>query len=298
MKYLQTYEEKIKKIKNQWGANINPGVMIGSETCSQCENFYKAGKEKGKGWIICKNIDEATSVLEKTKTKFEPPKVYSEKEIKARWDKKRKAIKHLSKNISRLKTQITKDLSSSDEKTVLIATIAKIIEMTGERVGNEESAQNGHHGISNLTNKHVKINGSTITFNYTGKSGVDHDNSIKNQKIATILKELKKRNKKNLFITKNGYQIKARDVNSYLKNFDITSKDLRGYKANKLMREKLSKLKKTKDMKEIKKNFNETLREVAAIIQHTPSILRSAYLLPEIEETYYKYGSIGYVKKI
>jgi len=235
---------------------------------------------------------------EKVKTKLEPPKVYSEKEIKARWDKKRTKVKHLSKNISKLKTSITKDLSSSDEKTVLIAAISKIIEMTGERVGNEESASNGHHGISNLTNKHVKVNGSTITFKYTGKSGVEHENSIKNQKLATILKDLKKRNKSKLFITKEGQQIKATQVNSYLSNFDITSKDLRGYKANKLMREKLSKLKKTKDMKEIKKNFNETLREVAAIIQHTPSILRSAYLLPEIEETYYKHGSIGYVKKI
>jgi len=230
--------------------------------------------------------------------KFIPPVKPTEKELKKRWDKKRSAIKNLSKNISKLKSQITKDLSSKDEKTVLIATIAKIIEMTGERVGNENSAQNGHHGISNFTNKHIKVNGSNITLEYTGKSGVEHLNSIKNQKVATILKDLKKRNKGSLFITEDGYQIKARDVNSYLSSFNITSKDLRGYKANKLMREKLSKLKKTKDIKEIKKNFNETLREVAAIIQHTPSILRKAYLLPEIEETYYKYGSIGYVKKI
>ena len=144
----------------------------------------------------------------------------------------------------------------------------------------------------------IIINGSTITFNYTGKSGVEHDNSIKNQKVATILKGLKKRNKDLLFITKEGQHIKASQVNSYLKNFNITSKDLRGYKANKLMREKLAKLPKAKDEKEIKKYFNETLRDVAAIIQHTPSILRSAYLLPEIEQTYYKHGSIGYVKKI
>jgi len=229
---------------------------------------------------------------------FTPPPKPTEKELKIRWDKKRSAIKNLSKNISKLKTQITKDLSSSDETTVLIATISKIIEMTGERVGNDNSAQNGHHGISNFQSKHVAISGTNITLKYTGKSGVDHDNTIKNGKIANILKKLKKRNKGNLFITEDGKQIKPYQVNTYLSKFNITSKDLRGYKANKLMREKLSKLKKTKDLKEIKKNFNETLRDVAAIIQHTPSILRSAYLLPEIEETYYKYGSIGYVKKI
>ena len=241
------------------------------------------------------NLFEKKLVKKLVKKFIQPPKP-TEKELKKRWDKKRTAVKHLSKNISKLKIAITKDLSSSDEKTVLIAAIAKIIQITGERVGNDGSAQNGHHGISNFTNKHVKINGTTISFNYTGKSGVDHDNTIKNGKLASLLKNLKKRNKGNLFITKDGKQITARDVNLYLSKFDITSKDLRGYKANILMRVELSKYKKTKDLKEIKKNFNEALRKVAGIIGHTPSICRSAYLLPEIEETYYKYGSIGYVK--
>ena len=222
----------------------------------------------------------------------------SDIDLKKRWDKKTKAIQTLKKNISKLKYQLTRDLSNPDEKIVLIATIIKIIEMTGERVGNDISAENGHHGISNLTNKHVKINGNNITLTYTGKSGVDHNVTIKNSRIATILKELKKRNKKYLFVTKEGNRIKPSAINSYLSKFNITSKDLRGYKANRLMKEKLSKLKKTKDIKEIKKNFNKTLREVAEIIGHTPAILRKSYLLPEIEEKYYKYGSIGYVKKI
>jgi len=241
---------------------------------------------------------EIYNLFEKNDIKNVPTKIATQKELKARWDKKRSKVKHLSKNITKLKISITKDLSSSNEKIVLIAAISKIIEMTGERVGNDGSAENGHHGISNLTNKHVKVNGSTITINYTGKSGVEHNNSIKNTKLAGILKKLKKRNKKNLFITEDGTQIKARNINSYLSKFDITSKDLRGFKANKLMRDELSKYKKTKDVKEIKKNFNEALRKVAGIIQHTPSICRSAYLLPEIEQIYYKYGSIGYIKKI
>jgi len=245
-----------------------------------------------------KYLDTYKLFEKKEVKKFVPPVKPTEKQLKKRWDKKRSKVKHLSKNISKLKTSITKDLSSSDEKTVLIAAISKIIEMTGERVGNDGSAENGHHGISNLTNKHIKVNDSTITLKYMGKSGVEHDNVIKNAKLAGILKKLKKRNKGNLFVTEEGQQIKATHVNSYLSKFDITSKDLRGFKANRLMRIELSKYKKTKDDKEIKKNFNEALRKVAAIIQHTPSICKSAYILPEIIETYYKHGSIGYVKDI
>ena len=241
---------------------------------------------------------DSFKIFEKKAVKFEAPKVLTEKELEARWAKKRNAIKNLSKNISKLKTQITKDLSSSDENIQLVAAIAKIIEMTGERVGNDNSAQNGHHGISNFTNKHIKVSGTNITLDYMGKSGVDHNVTISNAKLSTILKGLKRRNKKELFITTDGKQIKPTEVNSYLSKFNITSKDLRGFKANRLMREKLAKLPKTKDDKVIKKNFNEVLRQVAEIIGHTPSILRKAYLLPEIEATYYKYGSIGYIKKI
>lgn len=230
------------------------------------------------------------------KTKFIPPKKPTKKELENRWNKKRSAIKTLSKNISKLKRQITTDLSSENEKTQLIALIVKIIEMTGERVGNENSSLNGHHGITTFQNNHIKISGSKITFNYTGKSGVEHDNTIKNAKVADILKKLKKQNKGSLFITKDGQQIRPYQVNAYLSKFDITSKDLRGFLSNNLMKKELSKYKKTKDEKEIKKNFNEALRKVASIIGHTTSICKSAYLLPEIEETYYKYGSIGYIK--
>ena len=53
------------------------------------------------------------------------------------------------------------------------------------------------------------------------------------------------------------------------------------------MSEKLRKVKKPQTEQEIKKVFNEVLREVAEIIGHTPGILRKNYLLPEIEEDFY-----------
>jgi len=238
------------------------------------------------------------SVLEKKKETQPVQRIYSEKEIQKRWDKKRNRIKTLSKNVRKLKSRIDHDLSSSDEKTRIIACVAKIIEITGERVGNDESSTNGHHGISNLTKKHIKVNGDTITLKYTGKSGVDHERSFSHPKVASILKELLSRKTPDVFSTLDGISIKSTQVNKYLSQFDITSKDLRGFKSNKLMTAELLKLGKVKEEKDRKKKFNELLRKVAAEIQHTPGILRKAYLLPEIEENFYKHGSIGRVQKI
>jgi hypothetical protein len=53
---------------------------------------------------------------------------------------------------------------------------------------------------------------------------------------------------------------------------------------------------KIKDEKDRKKVFNEALRKVSSKIGHGPATLRKQYLLPEIEEQFYKHGSIGRIK--
>lgn len=241
---------------------------------------------------------EKKSIKKKDDKKFVPPKVYTEAEIKKRWDKKRKQIKKLSKDIRKFKIRVDKDLSSDDQKTMIIATIAKIMEITGERVGNDGSASEGRHGISNLKKKHIKVNGDTITIKYTGKSHVKHEKTFTHAKVASNLKKLIDRRKTDVFSTDSGLSIKSTQVNKYLGQFDITSKDLRGFKANKLMTQELRKLGKVKEEKDRKKKFNELLKKVAGEIQHEPATLRKHYLLPEIEDNFYAHGSIGRVQKI
>ena len=224
--------------------------------------------------------------------KFVKPEEPTPHELKKRWDKKRNSIKELQKNISKLRNKVTSDMSSTDEKTQIIATIIRIIDKTGERVGNEQSKLEGHFGITNLRKKHISVRGSSITLNYVGKSGMKHDVTITDSKAASVLKKLMKHSDNEVFVTSDGLSIKAPQVNKYLDDFNITAKDLRGYKCNKLMSEKLRKIKKPKTEAEIKKVFNETLREVADIIGHTPGILRKNYLLPEIEEDFYSFKKV------
>ncbi len=215
------------------------------------------------------------------------PRELTPKELEKRWEKKRNSIKELQKNIFKLRHKVSKDMDSDDEKTMIIATIVRLIDKTGERVGNEQSKLNGRFGITNLRKKHIKIDGSKITLNYTGKSGMKHIVTIGDTKAANIIQKLMKQPGNEVFITSYGLSIKAPQVNKYLSDFNITAKDLRGYKCNKLMTEELRKINKPKTEQEIKKVFNETLRKVADIIGHTPGILRKNYLLPEIEEDFY-----------
>jgi len=66
-RYYYETKEVTPKYQNSFRAcveecNLKPGVMIGSENCSLCEHFVRSEitDKKGKSWLICKKIDEAT----------------------------------------------------------------------------------------------------------------------------------------------------------------------------------------------------------------------------------------------
>ena len=218
---------------------------------------------------------------------FEQKEELSTYKLKKRWDKKRSAIKELQNNINKLRKKVFKDMDSDDEKTMIVATIIRIIEKTGERVGNENSKDVGHHGITNLMKKHITLNKDEVTLSYVGKSGVKHKVTFSDYKVARNLKRLKQNKYSEVFTTSHGLSIKSTQVNKYLEYFNITSKDLRGFKVNKLMSERLRRMKKPESDADVKRVFNEVLREVAEEIGHTPGICRKNYLLPEIEKDWY-----------
>ena len=167
---------------------------------------------------------------------------------------------------------------------------------TSERVGNEESAKNGHFGVTQFRKKHISVIDNTVYLDYVGKSGVDHVKQFTDEASAMILNDLLKRNKGFVFVTKDSFQIKPDKVNRYLRRFNAKSKDIRGFNANRLMVQELNRIGKVKDAKQRAKIFNEALRKTAKKIGHGAPTLRKKYLLPEIEEYFYKHGSIGKVK--
>jgi DNA topoisomerase-1 len=214
-----------------------------------------------------------------------------EKEIKQRWDSKRNSIYNLKSNIDRIKRRVRQDLVSCNEKDRLTALVIRIMLLTSERVGNETSATNGHFGVSQFQNKHIKVMGNRVTLDYMGKSGVEHEKTFVDETSAVMLKELLSRKKPYLFTTKDGFRIKPDRVNRYLSNFDATSKDIRGFNANRLMVMELNRIGKTEE-KDRAKVFNASLRKIGAKVGHGAPTLRKHYLLPEIETTFYRYGDV------
>ena len=58
----------------------------------------------------------------------------------------------------------------------VLAAIVRIMEMTLIRVGNDEYARNNRSfGLTTLRNRHAKIRGRKVVFEFRGKSGIEHE---------------------------------------------------------------------------------------------------------------------------
>ncbi len=228
---------------------------------------------------------------------------YSDRQIANRDKKKAERIDQLTKSIGKLRTKYKKDLTAKDPETRLTALVVALIDDTYERVGNEESAKDGHFGVTGWRKKHVSFGSGGATIKYVGKSGVKHEKTVSDPAIKKALKSAHddaKKDSDGLF-SWDGGKVTATAVNEYLESFDITAKDLRGFHANREMQEALraarSKGKKLpEDKKEreklLKKEFLKALDNVAETVGHEPSTLRSQYLVPSLEESYMKDGSV------
>lgn len=226
---------------------------------------------------------------------------YSDRQVQNRNKAKAERVEKLRGSIGDLRKQVTKDLDAKDSETRLTALAVALIDETFERVGNDTSAEEGHFGVTGWTVEHISFSGGTATIKYVGKSGVDHEKKVTTAKVVSALKAAVKGKKKSDVILCDGDEctVTATEVNAYLKPFDVTAKDIRGLHANETMREELTKARKGKlpeDKKErekqLKAEFKEALEATAEAVGHEASTLKSQYLVPGLEDTFLKDGTV------
>lgn len=219
----------------------------------------------------------------KDKQTFVPRPPEAPEVIEARWKKKKQRIEELANGIRRLRVNISRDIRSDNEKTALTALAIAVMDKTGERVGNTDSEKNGHIGITGLQKKNITINGNTVSLDYIGKSGVKHEKCFTDERIAKALKKAIKNSPcKHIFTTSKGLRIKSGQINSYLSDFNVTAKDIRGYASNFWSIQKLKNIDPAETDKKRKKQINKILKQVAEKVGHGRPTLRKHYLVPEL----------------
>ncbi|MBV8093270.1 MAG: DNA topoisomerase IB [Acetobacteraceae bacterium] len=176
----------------------------------------------------------------------------------------------------------------------VLAAIVRLLETTLARVGNEEYARaNRSFGLTTLRNRHVKVAGSHIIFDFKGKHGIKHHIDLADRKLARIVRRCMDIPGQDLFqyIGEDGepHGIGSEDVNAYLRDIsgeEITAKDFRTWAATKLAALALRELEAFDNQAKAKKNVVRAVEAVAKMLGNTPAICRKCYIHPAIFDGY------------
>jgi hypothetical protein len=228
---------------------------------------------------------------------------YSDRQIANRNNEKANRVEKLRQSMGKLRTKVKSDMGSKELSTKLTALAVALIDHTYERVGNDGSADEGHFGVTGWQKRHLSFGKGTATVKYVGKSGVKHEKKVSDGQILKALRaayDSVEGDETCIFSHDDGC-VGAKEVNVYLKDFDITAKDIRGLHANTEVQDRLKKIRsggpklpagrKEKD-KILKAEFKKAIEGAAEAVGHEASTLRSQYLVPSMEEAYLHDGSV------
>jgi DNA topoisomerase-1 len=217
-----------------------------------------------------------------------------------RWQEIRDQTKYermvdFGKALPRLRRQIHADLAKpalSQEK--VLATIIRLLETTLIRVGNEEYArQNRSFGLTTLRTRHVKVLGSTLRFEFRGKSGIQHEIGVQDRRLARIVRDCMDLPGQELFqyLDEEGKRraIGSADVNEYLRKLsqqDFTAKDFRTWAGTVLAARSLRECEPFSSQTQAKRNVVEAIKAVAVRLGNTVAVCRKCYIHPVVIEAY------------
>ena len=218
--------------------------------------------------------------------------------IKTSQEEKFTQIMDFAKELPKIRGKVRRDLEDTRiTREKVLATVVWLLENTLIRIGNEEyEEENNSYGLTTLKNRHAKVSSThKILFQFKGKSGVYHKVSIKNKKVASVIRRCKEIPGQDLFqyFDEEGQieSIDSYDVNEYLKSItekDITAKDFRTWGGTVLAATAFNKLGITEEDESVKQNVSDTVKEVASFLRNRPATCRKYYIHPAVIEAYSK----------
>jgi DNA topoisomerase-1 len=194
-----------------------------------------------------------------------------------------------------IRKRVQKDLARPGlPREKILATVVRLLEVTLIRVGNEEYAkQNESFGLATMRNRHVRVNGSALRFQFRGKSGVLHAVDLEDRRLARIVRRSRDLPGYELFqyVDADGDRrtIDAADVNAYLKSIagdEFTAKDFRTWAGTVLAARALRDVAAFGSKVQAKRNVLRAVEAVAQRLGNTTAVCRKCYIHPEVVNAY------------
>lgn len=228
------------------------------------------------------------------------------------WNKIRNQSKYhrlqtFAAHLPAIRKQVDKDLARKNlDHDKIVALVVRLMELTSIRIGNEEYKKlYGSFGLTTLMNRHVKIEGSTLSFEFKGKKGVYHKIALQSIKLARLVKQCRDIPGKELFqyYNEDGHRctVGSGDVNDYLKDItgeDFTAKDFRTWAGSVSALYAFKEAGEFETVTECRKKIVTVLDEVALNLGNTRTVCKKYYVHPTVIKSYEDGTIFKYISKL
>ncbi len=176
-------------------------------------------------------------------------------------------------------------LAGLPRRKVLAASV-RLLETTCFRIGNQRYAEdNDSFGLTTLRNRHVRVAGTRVAFEFRGKGGKFHRAAIDDPGLARIIRRCRELPGQALFEylddERRAQSIGSSDVNEYLKEIagaDVTAKDFRTWAGTVCVANALARRAGPVGPSHVVA----AVREASMRLGNTPAICRKSYVHPRV----------------
>lgn len=182
-------------------------------------------------------------------------------------------LRAFTKDYPKMMNQIDKDMATSEEAKALY-----LIAQTGFRVGGEKDtgADEQAYGATTLTSDHIRVDGNTVTFGFTGKHGKAQLHEIEDPKLAGIFT-----GKEGRIINTNETKV-LKYLNSLGGSQHYKVKDFRTFVATSVACEEVAKMDPPKDLKSFAKAVTAVCKTVSQKLGNSIKMAKDSYIDPTV----------------
>lgn len=217
-----------------------------------------------------------------------------------KWREVRDANKYdelleFGRSLPQLRRQLAEDMAKRGlGREKVIATIVALLDRTLIRIGNESYAkENKSYGLTTLRCRHVEVEGATLRFEFTGKSGKMWKLKIHDRRVARVVKACHDLPGQHLFqyLDEDGvrHSVSSADVNNYLREIsgrEVTAKHFRTWAGTLLAAIALAQCELFDTPTGAKRAIKQAIESVAKRLGNTQTICRKCYVHPKIVAAY------------
>jgi DNA topoisomerase IB len=180
----------------------------------------------------------------------------------------------------------------------VLAAAVRLIDLGFFRSGGDEyAAENGSFGLATIRREHVTCHRDEITFDYIGKSGKRHRETVADDLASPVVRSLRRRRSwpdcDDLLVFRSGshwHNVTAENINDYLRDIsdgDFTAKDFRTWHATVLAAVGLAVSQEAAESPATRKRaIARVVQEVADYLGNTPAVARASYIDPRVIARY------------